>query len=419
MKLIFVNRFFYPDLSATSQLLSDLAFALASEGAQVHVITSRSRYDEVSAKLPPSDVEKGVTIHRIWTSRFGRSRLLGRSFDYLSFYLMAGWALWRLASRGDMVVIKTDPPLFSVVALPVLKLRRARLVNWLQDVFPEVAIRSGLVSETGLITGLIIRLRNWSLRTARFNVAISPGMREHLIACDLDAERVRVNPNWADGDLVYPVPEDQNPLREDWGLQGKFVVGYSGNLGRIHDTETIRHAVEQIRESLNVTFLFIGGGSGYASLENENKQGRLKCAEFQPYQPREQLHLSLSVPDVHLVSLAPAMEGLAFASKLYGILAAGRPTIYIGAPRSETAKLLEDAGCGIGLEAGKPEALIAAIQHLKDNPKVCQVMGRRARYLFEREYDKDIAIRRWRQLLLPNDARKTVAAESEFPFRSE
>lgn len=113
------------------------------------------------------------------------------------------------------------------------------------------------------------------------------------------------------------------------------------------------------------------------------------------------------------------MEGLAFASKLYGILAAGRPTIYIGAPRSETAKLLEDAGCGIGIESGKPEDLIAAILHLKGNRKACQDMGRRARDLFEREYDKDIAIRRWRQLLLLIDPRMTAATGSGSTFRSE
>ena len=400
VKLIFVNRFFYPDLSATSQLLSDLVFGLADEETEVHVITSRSLYEDAGAKLPKSEKVNGVRVRRVWTSRFGRRRLFGRLFDYLSFYVTASLALSRLAAPDDTVIVKTDPPLFAIIARPILKLRRARLVNWLQDLFPEIAARHGLFSKSGMLARSICGLRDTTLCGSDLNVVICQGMRDHLLDHGVPANRVEVIPNWSDGEAVYSVPADENELRKTWGLEGTFVVGHSGNLGRVHDIETVKHAIEHIGRDANVAFLFIGGGVGYEAVRRWAERQELENVYFRPYQARDQLHQSLSVPDVHLISLAPEMEGLAFASKLYGILAAGRPAIFVGARDSEVAQILEDAGCGIGVEAGRGDRLAEAILSLKDNADVRHDMGTRARELFEREYDKPLAIERWRRTLL-------------------
>src|SRR5882762_1434401 len=158
-KIVFVNRFFFPDQSATSQILTDLAFYLAGSGHDVHVVTSRQRYEEPRASLPSAEVVKGVKIHRIWTSRFGRDKLLGRTADYLSFYLSAGWRLLHLAARDDTLVAKTDPPLISIVAAVVARLRGARLVNWVQDVFPETAMALGVTGMRGWLGSVLQRMR--------------------------------------------------------------------------------------------------------------------------------------------------------------------------------------------------------------------------------------------------------------------
>ena len=144
MTLIFVNRYFYPDHSATSQVLTDIAFGLAAKGYRVRVVTSRQRYSDRSAQLPPRERVRGVEVHRVWTTRFGRSGLPGRAVDYLAFHLASAWTLWRLARAGDVIIAKTDPPMLSVTAAPVARLRGAKLVNWLQDIFPEVAQALGL-----------------------------------------------------------------------------------------------------------------------------------------------------------------------------------------------------------------------------------------------------------------------------------
>ena len=160
MRVIFLNRYFYPDHSATSQMLSDLAFFLAGAGHEVCVVTSCQRYDDAAAGLPLRERIDGVEVHRVRTTRFGRDNLVGRAADYATFYLAAGWRLWRIARAGDVIVAKTDPPLISVVAWLIARWRGARLVNWVQDVFPEVAEALGVRALAGPQAGLLRRLRN-------------------------------------------------------------------------------------------------------------------------------------------------------------------------------------------------------------------------------------------------------------------
>lgn len=181
MKLIFLNRYFYPDHFATSQILSDLALFLSSKGYQVHVITSRLRYDVPKARLPASENCRGVEVHRVWTSRFRRHFLPGRGIDYLAFYLTASWRLLRLARPGDVIVAKTDPPLISVIVDWVVRFRKALFVNWLQDLFPEVAMALNVRGFSGSLGRWLVRLRNDSLKNAQINVVLGERMRERLL----------------------------------------------------------------------------------------------------------------------------------------------------------------------------------------------------------------------------------------------
>src|SRR5437762_3787700 len=143
-RVVFVNRYFHPDHSATSQMASDLAFHLASRGWSTGAITSRQRYDDASAKLAPRESVNGVDVRRVWSTRFGRAFLPGRAIDYATFYCSAFFALLRRAGRGSTIVALTDPPLISVIAALAAMLRGARPVNGTQDLFPEVAEALGM-----------------------------------------------------------------------------------------------------------------------------------------------------------------------------------------------------------------------------------------------------------------------------------
>ena len=398
MKTIFINRFFYPDHSATSQLLTDLAFHLAKTGMTVSVITSRQVYDDPNATLPSQDYVQGVRVTRVWTTRFGRQKLLGRTIDYVTFYLSAAWSLFALLKSGDVVVAKTDPPLISVVAAMVAKIRGAKLINWIQDLFPEVA---GAIDVGGLgrLEGLLRSVRNWSLRTAYKNVVIGDGMAKKLTEEGIQPGAIQVIHNWADGTAIQPVDREKNLLRREWNLQDVFVVGYSGNIGRAHEFETILNAAQALSYTEDITFLFIGSGAKQAWIMREVSERGLKNVMFKPYQPRDQLALSLCVPDVHLISLQPSLEGLIVPSKVYGIAAAGRPTIFIGSKNGEIPRILWKAQCGFSIEKGKAEEVSRIIQELADDKETCLRLGRRARALFDQRFDARHAMQAWEAVI--------------------
>jgi colanic acid biosynthesis glycosyl transferase WcaI len=410
VKLIFLNRFFHPDHSATSQLLSDLAFALAERGSEVAVITSRQRYDAPADTLPVQEVAGGVAIHRVWTSRFGRANLVGRLIDYLTFYLSAAWCLWRLARAGDVVIAKTDPPMLSVIALPMCWGGRIRLVNWLQDIFPETAQALGIGGRLARTPFRAARwLRGRSLKAADMNVVLGQRMAERVASVGVAKDRLRIIHNWADGANVAPVDPAANPLRQEWGLGDTFVVGYSGNLGRAHEVDTLLEAIARLeREKAAaaidlprrpVTWLFIGGGALLQVLKAEVRRRGLTSVRFKPYQPKARLAESLSAADVHLVSLRPELEGLIVPSKFYGVAAAGRPTLFIGDQDGEVARLIAQHRCGQTVAVGDGQALARAILDLAANPDLCCWMGQRARQAFEADFDKPIALARWECLL--------------------
>jgi colanic acid biosynthesis glycosyl transferase WcaI len=410
MGLIFLNRYFHPDHSPTSELLSDLTFALGQRGFRVTVITSRLHYEGAASPLPHSECIKGVEIRRVWTSKRGRHRLIGRSLDYLSFYLTAGWRLWRLARAGDIIVAKTDPPLLSIVVASIAWLRGAHLVNWLQDIFPEVAEALNVGGGPGRAAFRLIRpIRNWSLRSAKTNVVVGEGMAVRLQAQGIPRQRIQLIPNWSDGTLIAPTAAGHNELRKSWAPNSRFVVGYAGNLGRAHDITTIVEAMTRLQQLCSespendipprIVFVFVGGGAQRARLEREVAQRRLTNVRMHPYQPRELLAEILGLADLHLVSLNPKLEGLMVPSKFYGIAAAGRPTLFIGAPDGEIARLLNETGCGFTVAPGDGRELMDRILQLASDPDLCASMGARARYAFEQHWDVNHALDKWEQVL--------------------
>lgn len=417
--VVFVNRYFSPDISATSQMLSDLAFGLARRGWRVRVLTSRQRYDDPGARLPAHEVIDGVEVVRLATTRFGRAGLPGRAVDYLTFYLSAAWTLLRSVRAGDIVVAKTDPPLLSILTSPIARLHRAHAVNWLQDLFPEIAAGVGLGGgrAAGLLFATLARLRDASLRGAACNVVLGDRMSRLVLDRGVPEDAIRIVHNWADGARITPVVPEHNRLRREWDLDGRFVVGYSGNLGRAHEFATMLAAIEATAAAaVPVTWLFIGGGSAFVELEAKVRALGLAHVMFKPYQPRERLAESLSAADVHLVSLRPELEGLIVPSKYYGIAAAGRPTIFIGDSDGEIARIVSRADAGLTVAPGDGAALARAVLDLAADPVRAAGMGRRARADFDEHFDVERAIASWTAVLesaaRQHDQRLAVSARN-------
>lgn len=399
VRVVFVNRFFYPDISATSQILSDLAFALAQDGLEVHVITSRLSYLGLAPTLAPAECVQGVEVHRVWTTRFGRGNHLGRMLDYLTFYLASFFAILALARRGDVLVAKTDPPLISVVVALAASLRRATLINWIQDLFPDVASQLKVPGLGGWGAALLRHLRDWGFKRAALNVVIGVKMAQLLERRGIAPKGITLISNWADGSLIKPLMPAENTLRKAWNLGEKFVVGYSGNLGMAHDAEAFLRVAEHLRDDQKIVFLFVGGGGRLDAFRQEVEDRQLTNVRFEPYQPREKLGLSLTVPDLHMVSLLPILEGLIVPSKFYGALAAGRPIAFIGDAQGELAREITGAHCGGVFASSDTLGLATFIANLARNSKDAASMGGRARSLFMEKYEKSGRIDSWKTQL--------------------
>lgn len=381
-------------------MLSDLVGGLTAQHWPVTVLTSRLRYDRVEAPLPARDSYHGATVRRLWSTRFGRASLLGRSLDYLSFYLSAVIAVLVHGRRGHVLVALTDPPMIGTVLHIIARLRGMKVVHWLQDIFPEVAQALLPAAQKSSVMRMAKWFRNASLKRSDALVVLGERMFEHVEEQGIIAGKIHIISNWADEVGLRPIAPDQNPLRLAWGLTDQLVIGYSGNLGRAHEFETIVQAIFQTKDTPNLKFLFIGQGAQLEPLKQRLQTlDLLHRVHFEGYQPREKLSESLSAADVHLVSLQPELEGLIVPSKLYGALAVGRPVIFIGDLDGEVARVIRRNDCGKSVAVGDASALAQSVQSYMESARL-QLESAAARSAFLQNYTFALAAQRWSGVLV-------------------
>ncbi len=395
MKIILVNRYFFPDQSATSRVISSIAFALVKRGFEVVAIASREIHNQPGNLLPADEVVGGVTVKRLASAGSGRSNLFRRSLDYLLFHILAFSCLLRNCSARDLVVVCTDPPLLSLTSNVAIRLKRGTMVNWIMDLFPETAIELGFFKRWPKLGRWIVKARNWSLKSSWITVCPTGKMSEYLQSTGIPRDQLTVMHHWSDGDEIYPVAAGDNSLRAQWGLKDAFVVGYSGNFGRAHDFSTIIGAAERLRHRDDIRFLLIGGGHQHGRVLQAVQTRGLDNIIFKPLQPVADLAESLSAADVHLVSLLPELEHCIIPSKFYGILAAGRPTIFIGDPDGEIPRVLAAEGCGRSVSIGAADELAALIDEMHRSGDQRAAMSTAARKLLVTEYSRERAADAW------------------------
>ena len=225
-------------------------------------------------------------------------------------------------------------------------------------------------------------------------------MAEQVLARGVSPQSVHIIPNWSDDEEISSLGNSENPLRREWGLEDRFVIGYSGNLGRAHEFDTVLAAAERLRNNPDIVFVLIGGGYLIDELARSiKKRGLEGTFRLIPYQDRALLKHSLGVPDVHWISLKPEFEGLIVPSKFYGIAAAGRPIIAIMAKNGEVGRLIQQHECGFVIEPGNVDGLVNAVVAVSTDAEARAAMGARARAMLEAHFTRRQAMERWRRLL--------------------
>ena len=366
-RVIFVNRFYWPDEPATGQLLTDLAEELVKQGHEVLILTSGGN------DAPPDEIHNGVLIRRV-TNRGDERGALRKLLAWIKFALGACWELSRLVHKGDQLVIMTDPPLLPLLAGPIARRRGVAAFHWVQDIYPELPER--LNGWRGL--GLVRRLRSREWRLAAGIVTLGSDMAKFVAAQGVAANHVHILPNWAPAGLKPATAAAIVRKRQDWGLDGKFVLTYSGNLGRVHALEPLLDVAAALQTDPAFTLLIIGRGAQLARFEAAVHERRLPNVVFQPPQPRDKLALTLGVGDVHFVTLRDGCEDLVFPSKFYGNAAVGRPKLYIGPAQSELARLITNHNLGGAFTAGDIPAMVTLLRTWRNHPALPQSIGQQA-----------------------------------------
>jgi colanic acid biosynthesis glycosyl transferase WcaI len=389
-RLLVFNQYYWPRLEATAHLLADLCAALADE-FEITVVTG------TSPDAPPGLSEhEGVRVVRVHSTSFDRTRLQRRALNYLS-YLLGALLTGMTQVRPDVVLSMTDPPVVADIALAVARRFRVPLVVVSQDVFPETAVALRRL-ENPVVVALLRALIAAYLRRADRVVAIGDAMRGRLAAKGARPERIAVIPNWVDTTELEPRPHD-NEWAHRHGLADGFVVMHSGNVGQAQDLDSLIRAAALLQDVEDLVVVIVGRGTRRRELEELAGALDATNVTFLDYQPREVLPLSLSTAHVHVVGLARGLSGYVVPSRLYGVLAVGRPALVAADEDSETARLVRAAGCGLVVPPARPELLAATIRELHDGVHDLEAMGRRGRAYVESEADRSVAIARYRELL--------------------
>ena len=381
MRVLLLNQFFHPDLAATAQLATDLAEDLVLAGFEVTALAAQGSYLG-GQRLPAREEHKGIRIERVRCTSLGKGSIARRLLDYGSFYASAA-ARVLATGRYDAVLAMSTPPLVATIGALRRSLRGTRFVYWLQDVYPELAVEFGVLRPGSLATRAFGAASRWTLRRADAVIVLGDAMGDRVRAKGVAPERVHVVPNWADERAIRPVPHAENAFRRAHGLDGKRVVLYSGNMGRAHDVATVLQAARQLREEQDLVFLFIGDGAKRPEVEAAARE--LPSVRLLPYQPRETLAESLSAGDVHLVTQEPFTVGLIEPSKLYGVMAAGRPVLYVGPPETEAGRTVVRERIGEVVANEDGSTAVAALRRLLQSDAE---LGARARGAFLQGYTR-------------------------------
>ncbi len=376
MHVCFFNRSYWPDVSATGQLLTELAEDLVRvHGWDVTVVAGYPLRSDAS--LASSEWRHGVQIVRASGTTLDPQPFIGRATNYMSYFASA--VVKGLAIRKpDVVVALTDPPIIGLAALAAASKAHAPFVFLCEDIFPEVAT---LLEDfhSDAVNGALTQVNQFLVRKATRIVALGETMKRRLVeGKGADPLKVTVIHNWADCRVVAPGPRD-NPFARQHGLVDRFVVLHAGNIGLSQDLDIVLHAAGQLRDRPDVVFVFIGEGAKKKDLQDMAAHRDLRNVMFLPFQPRETMDQSYATADVSLVSLKRGLAGVIVPSKIYNVLASGRPCIAAVEQDSEVADIINRHDCGFVIAPGDASALRSRTLDLLDDRDRAVATGARAR----------------------------------------
>ncbi|MNS68589.1 putative glycosyl transferase [compost metagenome] len=400
-RLIFVCQVFYPDTTSASQLFSDLLEKMAASGTQITVVCGYpAQAQNNEPDIPAVEHWRGIEIRRFGFNLPAKRSIVDRALSYGSFLAGAAGALLRRGDPQTVVLGVTNPPFVGALLWLTSVVKGFPYFYLLHDLYPEGLIQLNKLAPDGLITRLWIYINLLSYRRAKRLLVLGRDMAELIQSrYPLPPEKLAFVPNWSAAETPVPLLFSSSRAATRLGLENKFVVQYSGNMGLWHDIETIIQAAALLRTHEHIHFLLIGDGIRRASAEQLTRELNLRNVTWMNFVPLDELIDSLSCSHVSLISMREGLEGVAVPCKLYGILATGRAIVGQVPANSEIARVLNEEACGRVTPPGNAQALAEAVVELASTPTETTAMGERAFRAYQTKYTVDKATSAFRTVL--------------------
>jgi colanic acid biosynthesis glycosyl transferase WcaI len=383
--IVFFNRSYYPDTSATAQILAELCESLANDhGHDVTVVTGVALLSSIGTRqrfryfqFIQRERHRGVNVLRARGTSFSKQKFIGRFLNYVTYFVSACFISLRI-ERPDVVVSLTDPPIIGLAALVSARRFRTPFVMSFQDIFPEVA---KLLEDfnSSAVNRLLQCITSYLARTSDRAVVLGESMKRRLIETKrADPLRTVVIPPWADCGQIQPGPK-RNRFSIANQLADRFVVMHSGNIGLSQGLDVLIDAAAFLESYPEILVVIIGDGVKKGHLQEKVRLSGVKNVFFLPYQAKEHLIESFATADVFVISLKRGLAGYIVPSKLYGILAAGRPFVASVEEETEIAMVAKRFNCGLLAQPGDPADLAKNILQFYANNHMTRRFGANAR----------------------------------------
>jgi colanic acid biosynthesis glycosyl transferase WcaI len=358
---LIISQVYVPDPAAVGQHIADAAAEMAARGYRVIVYASARGYDDPSRKYPSREVLEGVHVRRLPLSSFGKSSIPVRLLAQWIFLLQAlVRGLFTRGLRG--VMVSTSPPFCGFAGAVISKVRRVPVKYWLMDLNPDQMIALGKTREGSVMARVFEWFNRLILRQASDVVMMDRFMLERVKRKTVPVEhKTHVMPPWPHEAGVHEIAHAENPFRRAQGLEGKFVVMYSGNHSPANPLTTLLDAAERLKGEARVVFMFIGGGAGKREVEERIARGAKNIVSL-PYQPLSEIRYSLSAADLHVVSIGNEVVGIVHPCKVYGALSVSRPVLLLGPEPSHVSDLIGEHRLGWHVNHGDVEGAVAAVR---------------------------------------------------------
>lgn len=384
-----VSELYYPERTSTGHFLTGIAEGLASR-FRVNVLCAQPTYSARGTVAPRREVHNGVSIHRCRSTALDKNVLAFRIVNIATMTASMLFAALTGIRRGDLVLVVTNPPLLPYIMLFAAKLRGARTVLLVHDVYPEVLVATGMISRQSFLASLGQSASRFLLREVDRVVAIGRDMRDILLRRGESLRRkIDIIPNWGDTDTVVPHNPDASRLLASLGLTSTFVVQYLGNMGRTHPLDLLLDAASLLASDGETHFIFCGEGARRRSLERRIEREQPANVTLLPPCSSEDLPAHLGACDMSVIALIPDMSGNSVPSRLYNVMAAGKPILAISEPDSELCRVVLEEDIGWTLPAtASAEDIASVIREASADRSRLEQMGRRARRAAEARYSR-------------------------------